>query len=86
MVVVFGVIHHHAPFLLLRDVHGDVGTLQQRLRIGAVGAGDDHSDPGVDVEVDAFDAEGFGQVAADNYLERRIAASELLLALTCCLT
>ena len=26
------------------------------------------------------------QVAADNYLERRIAASELLLVLTCCLT
>ena len=25
-------------------------------------------------------------VAADNYLERRIAASELLLVLTCCLT
>ena len=26
------------------------------------------------------------RLAADNYLERRIAASELLLALTCCLT
>ena len=61
MVVVFGVIHHHAPFLLLRDVHGDVGMLQQRLRIGAVRAGDDYADAGVDVEFDAFDPEGFAQ-------------------------
>ena len=29
---------------------------------------------------------GNAYVAADNYLERRIAASELLLVLTCCLT
>ena len=28
----------------------------------------------------------FAPLAADNYLERRIAASELLLVLTCCLT